>query len=87
MHDIRWIRDNADAFKAGLKRRGWDGLKVEDTVAEIFRLDDERREVIAKTQRAQEERNRLSKEIGQAMAKKDTALADQLKARVAELKA
>ena len=87
MHDIRWIRDNADAFKAGLKRRGWDGLKVEDTVAEIFRLDDERREVIAKTQRAQEERNRLSKEIGQAMAKKDTVLADQLKARVAELKA
>ena len=87
MHDIRWIRDNADALKAGLKRRGWDGLKVEETVAELFRLDDERREVIAKTQRAQEERNRLSKEIGQAMAKKDTALADQLKARVAELKA
>ncbi len=87
MHDIRWIRDNADALKAGLRRRGWDGQKVEETVGELFRLDDARRDVIAKTQRAQEERNRLSKEIGQAMAKKDTALAEQLKARVAELKA
>ncbi len=87
MHDIRWIRDNAEAMKAGLKRRGWDGLKVEETVAELFRLDDERREIIARTQRAQEERNRLSKEIGQAMGKKDMALAEQLKARVAELKA
>ena len=39
------------------------------------------------TQSAQEERNRLSKEIGQAMGKKDLALAETLKARVAELKA
>ena len=87
MHDIRWIRDNAEVFKDGLRRRGWDGLKIEDTVAELFRLDDARREIIAVTQSAQEERNRLSKEIGQAMGKKDLALAETLKARVAELKA
>ena len=87
MHDIRSIRDNAEVLKDGLRRRGWDGLKIEETVAEIFRLDDERREIIAVTQNAQEERNRLSKEIGQAMGKKDFARAEELKARVAELKA
>ncbi len=86
MHDIRWIRDNAEALKAGLRRRGWDGLKVEETVAELFRLDDARRDIIAVTQRGQEERNRLSKEIGQAMGKKDLARAEELKARVAEIK-
>ena len=67
MHDIRWIRDNAEALKDALSRRGWDGLKVEETVARLFSLDDERKEIIGVTQRAQEERNRLSKEIGQAM--------------------
>jgi hypothetical protein len=87
MHDIRWIRDNAEALKAGLRRRGWDGLKVEETVAELFRLDDARRDIIAVTQRGQEERNRLSKEVGQAMGKKDFARAEELKARVAQIKA
>ncbi len=86
MHDIKWIRDNAEALKAALRARNWDGMEVEDTVAELFNLDDRRREIIALTQKGQEERNRLSKEIGQAMAKKDTALAEALKARVAQLK-
>ncbi len=86
MHDIRWIRDNAETLKDGLRRRGWDGLKIEETVAELFRLDDARRDIIAVTQRGQEERNRLSKEIGQAMAKKDLARAEELKARVAGIK-
>ena len=86
MLDITWIRDNAEALKAALRKRGVDGLAVEETVANLFALDDRRREVIALTQRGQEERNRLSKEIGQAMGKKDMALADALKARVAQLK-
>ena len=86
MHDIRWIRDNAEAFKEGLKKRGGDGLTVEETVAGIFALDDRRRDCIGRAQKGQEERNRLSKEIGEAMKKKDTATADQLKARVADLK-
>ena len=86
MLDIKWIRDNADALKAALSARNWDGIEVEDTVAEIFALDDRRREIIAMTQKGQEERNRLSKEIGQAMAKKDANLAEALKARVAQLK-
>src|SRR3954447_8257054 len=86
MHDIRWIRDNAEVLKDALKARSWEGITIEETVAEIFALDDRRREIIAVTQKGQEERNRLSKEIGQAMGKKDTNLAEALKARVAQLK-
>jgi seryl-tRNA synthetase len=86
MHDIRWIRENAEALKEGLRKRGWDGLQVEETVARIFALDDERREQIAAAQKFQEERNRLSKEIGVAMKAKDTARAEALKAEVAALK-
>ncbi|HUZ66135.1 MAG TPA: aminoacyl--tRNA ligase-related protein, partial [Beijerinckiaceae bacterium] len=86
MHDIRWIRDNAETLKAGLRARGWDGLSVEETVADLFAKDDRRRNVIALAQKGQEERNRLSKEIGRAMAQKDAALAQELKARVAQLK-
>ena len=86
MHDIKIIRDNPQVIKNALAARGWDGIKIEDTVAQLYQLDDARREIIARTQKGQEERNRLSKEIGQAMGKKDLALADQLKARVAALK-
>src|SRR5436305_7698328 len=86
MHDIRWIRENAEALKEGLRKRGMQGLTVEDTVAKIFGLDDERREQIASAQKFQEERNRLSKEIGVAMKAKDAERAEALKADVAALK-
>jgi seryl-tRNA synthetase len=48
--------------------------------------DDERRAAIALSQSAQERRNALSKEIGQAMAAKDQARADGLKVEVTALK-
>jgi seryl-tRNA synthetase len=86
MHDIRWIRENAEALKDGLRKRGMLGLDVEDSVAKIFALDDERREQIAAAQKFQEERNRLSKEIGVAMKAKETQRAETLKAEVAALK-
>src|SRR5947209_17795171 len=86
MHDIRWIRENAEALKEALRKRGWDGLTVEETVAKIFALDDERREQIAAAQKFQEERNRLSKEIGVAVKARDTARAEAVKAEVAALK-
>jgi seryl-tRNA synthetase len=86
MHDIRWIRENAEALKDGLRKRGMLGLDVEETVAKIFALDDERREQIAAAQKFQEERNRLSKEIGVAMKAKDAERAEALKAEVAALK-
>ncbi len=81
MYDIRWIRENAAAFDKGLARRGLDALS-----SSLLALDDARRSAIAKAQAAQERRNALSKEIGKAMAAKDVALADSLKAEVAALK-
>ena len=86
MHDIRWIRDNAVTFRDALTARNWDSVKADETVASVLHLDDARREIIALTQHGQEQRNRLSKEIGDAMKQKDAPLAAALKARVAQLK-
>jgi seryl-tRNA synthetase len=82
MHDIKAIRDDPQAFDAGLARRGL-GPRAESLIA----LDERRRGAIAALQRAQERRNAASKEIGAAMAHKDIAAADDLKAEVAGLKA
>ncbi len=82
MHDIKAIRDNPQAFDAGLARRGLSPL-AESLIA----LDEKRRAAILDLQRAQERRNAASKEIGAAMARKDLATADDLKAEVAGLKA
>ncbi|MGU9981945.1 serine--tRNA ligase [Phreatobacter sp. HK31-P] len=81
MHDIRWIRDNAEAFDAGLAARGRDPLS-----ATLIALDDARKAAVGVLQSAQERRNAASKEIGQAMAAKDGPRADALKAEVAALK-
>lgn len=81
MYDIRWIRDNAERFDQGLKNRNAEPLSTR-----LLALDDQRRAAIAVSQTAQERRNALSKEIGQAMAAKDQARADVLKAEVAALK-
>jgi seryl-tRNA synthetase len=81
MYDIRWIRENAEAFDRGLQRRGLEKLS-----SSLVALDDQRRAAIGKSQAAQERRNALSKEIGKAMGQKDLALAEQLKSEVASLK-
>ncbi len=81
MHDIRWIRDNAQAFDAALSARGREPLS-----ATLIGLDDARKAAVGVLQSAQERRNAASKEIGQAMAAKDSARADALKAEVAALK-
>lgn len=81
MHDIRWIRDNSEAFDAGLAARGLSALS-----ASLIALDDARKAAVSTLQAAQERRNAASKEIGQAMGQKDMARADALKAEVAALK-
>jgi seryl-tRNA synthetase len=81
MFDIKWIRDNPDAFDRGLTRRGLAPLS-----AKLIKLDEERRALITKLEQAQARRNSASKEIGQAKAKKDEATAQKLMAEVAELK-
>ena len=83
MHDIKWIRENPEAFKKALARRGLDSDAI---FAEFDKLDGDRRANIAQTQQWQEELNRKSKEIGKAKAAKDEALFSKLMAEVARLK-
>ncbi|KKC32392.1 serine--tRNA ligase [Devosia psychrophila] len=82
MFDIKWIRANAEAFDAAVSRRK--GVSVRS--ADLLAIDDRRREIIAKLNDAQEKRNALSKQIGQAKAQKDEAKAAELMAEVAGLK-
>lgn len=84
MHDIRAIRDNPAAFVSGWSSRG-----VEDAdglVADLLRLDGELRAAQTTAQEGLTKRNAASKLIGAAMAKKDMAEADRLKAEVEALK-
>ena len=81
MHDIKWIRDNADAFDKALKRRG-----LEPMSASLLAIDERRRAAITASEQAQARRNAASKEIGDAKKAKDEARAAKLMAEVAELK-
>lgn len=81
MHDIRFIRDNPEAFDAGLKARF-----LAPQSADILALDAKRREAITRQQEAEQGRNALSKQIGQAKAKGDEAEFERLRAEVDRLK-
>ncbi|MDI1326276.1 MAG: serine--tRNA ligase [Brevundimonas sp.] len=84
MHDIRAIRENPAAFVSGWSSRGVEG--AEALVAEILRLDGELRAAQTTGQEALARRNAASKLIGAAMAQKDMAEAERLKAEVESLK-
>ena len=81
MHDIKSIRDNPQAFDAGLARRGLTPLS-----ASLLAIDETRRAAILASEQAQARRNSASKEIGDAKKAKDDARAAKLMAEVAELK-
>jgi len=80
MHDIRWIRENPDAFDEGLNRRG-----MAPHSADLVALDARRREAQTEAQVLQSERNTLSKEIGKAKAQGQDA--SEIIAKVGEMKA
>ncbi len=81
MHDIRWIRDNAAAFDAALKRRG-----LEPQSPSLVALDETRRAAITAAEQALARRNAASKEIGDAKKAKDDVRANALMGEVGELK-
>jgi seryl-tRNA synthetase len=81
MHDIKWIRENAEAFDHGLARRGLPG-----EAKRLIAIDERRRAAIQKAEAALARRNAASKEIGAAKKQKDEAAAQKLLAEVAELK-
>ncbi|QAU46915.1 serine--tRNA ligase [Bradyrhizobium guangzhouense] len=81
MHDIKSIRDNPQAFDAGLARRGLKPLS-----ATLLAIDERRRAAILASEQAQARRNAASKEIGDAKKAKDEARATKLMVEVAGLK-
>ena len=82
MHDIRFIRDNPEAFDHGLARRGLPG-----EAQRLIALDERRRAAIGKAEQAQARRNVASKEIGAAKKSGEEETAQRLMAEVAHLKA
>ncbi len=81
MHDIRWIRENADVFDRGLARRG-----LEPQAQRLIALDEKRRTTILALETAQARRNAASKEIGAAKKSNEEETATALMAEVAGLK-
>ncbi|MFN3145881.1 MAG: serine--tRNA ligase [Paracoccaceae bacterium] len=81
MHDIRAIRENPEAFDAGLARLGLDPAS-----SVILDIDARRRAAIAAAEAAQAERNAASKEVGAAKGRGDEAEFERLRALVADKK-
>ncbi|WP_375207347.1 serine--tRNA ligase [Hyphococcus sp.] len=81
MFDIRYIRENPDAFDAGLARRG-----LAPRAGEILALDEEARKYTVTLNDLQEKRNAASKQIGQAKAKGDEAEFNRLREEVESIK-
>ena len=79
MYDLRWIRDNPEAFDAGMVARG-----VAPQAADILSRDEKARANRTILQEMQNRRNVLSKQIGTAKSKGVDA--DQLIAEVGDLK-
>jgi seryl-tRNA synthetase len=84
MHDIKTIRDEPEAFIAGLTRRGI--ADASQLTSKLLARDKELRDLLTRLQQAQARRNEASKLIGQAKAKKDEAQASALLTEVAGLK-
>jgi seryl-tRNA synthetase len=88
MYDIKWIRENPQAFDAGMARRP--NLKADEkerfSSKALLALDEKRRAAITQFEQAQARRNAASKEIGEAKKAKDEARASTLMAEVNELK-
>jgi seryl-tRNA synthetase len=81
MHDLKWIREQPEAFDAAMARRGLDPQSPR-----VLELDQERRRLHQDLQEMQTRRNEASKEIGQKMKAGEQDAAEQAKQEVADLK-
>ncbi len=68
MFDIRWIRENPQAFDQGLAKRG-----LEPRAASLIALDERRRHAVSRAQDLQTARNKAAKDIGAAKARGENA--------------
>ncbi len=81
MFDLKWIRENPDAFDAAMGDRG-----REPVATRVLDLDRRHRAALTDQQRVQARRNEASKQIGQAKAAADEATAEALIDEVGTLK-
>lgn len=79
MHDIRWIRLNAEAFDAEMARRGL-GRQAEAILA----IDTARRTAISEVEAAQKARNERAKAIGIAKSRGDANAVERLMGGIVE---
>ncbi|CAM3239840.1 Serine--tRNA ligase [Sphingomonas antarctica] len=82
MHDMKAIRENPQAFDAGLARRG---LGV--AAGALLNVDARRRVAIMSAEQMQSAIKSISEQVGAAMRTGDKVTADQLREQVASLKA
>ena len=68
MHDIRFIRENPDAFDHGLARRG-----LEPQAQRLISIDERRRAKIRVDERARRVGRRVPKEMAKAKSEGDEA--------------
>ncbi|MDO9413740.1 MAG: serine--tRNA ligase [Pseudolabrys sp.] len=83
MHDIKWIRENPDAFKRGLERRHLEAGAIYD---ELITLDEQRRANETFGQTAKARINKISAEIGAAKKSGDEVKVAELMEQVSRLK-
>ncbi|MGB9592079.1 MAG: serine--tRNA ligase, partial [Candidatus Kryptoniota bacterium] len=58
MLDIKFIRENPERVREGIKQK-----REKDILDEVLRLDLERRELLIKFERIKSERNRIANEV------------------------
>jgi len=84
MHDIRFIRENPDAFDRALRRRNLtDEEKKRFSSDYLLSIDERRRAILRVLEGFQAQSNTISRDIGQAKAKNDEATVRTLMAQVA----
>ena len=81
MLDMKWIRENPDAFDQALKRRG-----EKASAQQLLRLDEERRAAVQSMEEERHKRKQLSEQVGKAKASNDSEQAEALGAQVKEIK-
>src|SRR5438128_11289949 len=82
MLDLNYVRENLDAVRAALEKRGMATSALDDFAA----ADAERRRVIAESDKLNAERNAASREIGALMKDGKRDEADERRRAVVELK-
>src|SRR5215831_31734 len=82
MLDLNYVRENLDSVRAALQKRNMPAVALDD----FARADEERRRVIAESDRLNAERNTASREIGGLMKEGNREAADARRAAVGALK-